>query len=230
MSVDEQKRMAAAHAAELVEEGMAVGLGSGSTAELAVHALGARFHEGLHFVGVPTSERTAALARSFGIPITTLEEQAQLDLVIDGADEVDPALNMIKGHGGALLREKIVARAAHRCVIVVDESKLVDRLGGRSPVPIEVVPFGWITTKQRLERLRLNCELRGGDDPYITDGRNYILDCHPSATVDFANPDVAEAIKLQTGVVEHGLFLGIATSVVVGRASGKIDVIHRPQL
>lgn len=207
---------------------MTVGLGSGTTAEIAVRALGGRLQEGLHFVGVPTSERTAELARSFGIPLTTLHERSHLDAVIDGADEVDPQLNMIKGHGGALLREKIVAQAAERRIFVVDDSKIVDRLGRLAPVPIEVVPFGWGTTQRRLEQLGLRCELRGGESPYVTDGHNYILDCDTTATADFANRQVADAIKLQTGVVEHGLFLGIATMVIVGRASGGVEVLTRP--
>lgn len=228
MSADRPKRAAAQYAAQFVEDGMTVGLGSGSTAELLIEVLGERYRSGLRFVGVPTSEGSARLARSFGIPLTTLEERGRLDLAIDGADEVDPQLNLIKGLGGALLREKIVARAAARFVIVVDDSKRVLKLGQKSALPIEVVPFGWTTTKLRLEWLDFTCELRGQETPYKTASRNYILDCHPPASLDLSDPRVADSIKLQTGVVEHGLFLGMASTVVVGKASGGVDVLHRP--
>ena len=228
MTSTEQKRAAAEYAASLVEDGMTIGLGSGSTAELAIRALGARVQTGLHVSAVPTSERTGQLAQSLGIALVTLEERGRLDLAIDGADEVDPQLNLIKGHGGALLREKIVARAAARFVVVIDESKRVLRLGQRSPLPVEVIPFGWTTTKLRLEWLSLRCELRGGERPYVTDGQNYIIDCHPNAPLDLASSLVADSIKLQTGVVEHGLFLSIATTVVVGKPNGEVDVLHPP--
>lgn len=228
MGVEEQKRAAAEYAAGLVEEGMTVGLGSGTTAELVVQALGARYAAGLRFVGVPTSEQTARLARSLGIPIVSLLERGRLDLTVDGADEVDPQLNLIKGHGGQLLREKIVALAAARFVVVVDNSKRVLRLGQRAPVPVEIVPFGWSTTKLRLEWLGFSCELRGGNEPYKTASHNFVLDCHPPASVDLTSTLVADSIKVQTGVVEHGLFLGMATTVILGKASGEVDILHRP--
>jgi ribose 5-phosphate isomerase A len=228
VSIDVGKRVAAQYAADLVEDGMTVGLGTGSTSELFVQLLGERCRAGLRAVGVPTSEETARHAKTAGIPLTTLEERGRLDLAVDGADEVDPQLNLIKGHGGALLREKIVARAAARYVIIVDDSKRVLKLGQRSPVPVEVVPFGWTTTKLRLEWLDFTCELRGNQDPYKTASRNFILDCHPSAAVDLSSPLVADSIKLQTGVVEHGLFLGMASLVVVGKANGRVDILHRP--
>jgi ribose 5-phosphate isomerase A len=228
MGIEDQKRAAAAYAAGLVEDGMAVGLGSGTTAQLAVQALGQRLRQGLHFVGVPTSEETARLARSLGIPLVSLDERNRLDIAIDGADEVDPQLNMIKGHGGALLREKIVARAAARFVVIIDDSKRVLRLGQRAPVPIEVIPFGWTTTKLRLEWLNFSCELRGGETPFKTASNNFILDCHPTATFDLTSSLVADSIKIQTGVVEHGLFLNLATTVVVGKATGTVDVLQRP--
>lgn len=228
MNTDQQKRAAALYAAGLVEDGMTVGLGSGTTSMLLIQALGERVSQGLRFVGVPTSEESGRLAKSLGIPLATLEERGRLDLAIDGADEVDPHLNLIKGHGGALLREKIVARAAAKYVIIIDDSKRVLRLGQRSPVPVEVVPFGWTTTKIRLEWLDLTCELRGGETPFRTASRNYILDCHPRATMDLASPQVADSIKLQTGVVEHGIFLDMTSMVVVGKASGNVDVLHRP--
>lgn len=228
MSVDQQKQAAATYAAGLVEDGMAVGLGSGSTAQIAVAEIGRRVQAGLHIVGVPTSDDTARLARSFNIPLATLDEQSTLDLVIDGADEVDPDLNLIKGRGGALLREKIVALAGNRFVVVVDESKRVERLSIHAPLPVEVVPFGWITTRSRLERLGLTCDLRGGDVPYLTDGGNFILDCRPTTSLNLANPSVAGEIKAQTGVVEHGLFLHVATSIVVGMHDGRVEVVDRP--
>lgn len=228
MNEDEQKRAAAQYAADLVEDGMTVGLGSGSTAELMIRALGARVAAGLHFVAVPTSEQTARLARSFHIPLVSLDERGRLDLAIDGADEVDPQLNAIKGHGGQLLREKIVARAAAQYIIIIDDSKRVIRLGQKAAVPVEVIPFGWTTTKLRLEWLNFNCDLRGADKPYKTASNNFILDLHPNGSIDLASPLVADSIKTQTGVVDHGLFLGIATTVVVGKSSGTVDVLHRP--
>ncbi len=165
MNADDQKRIAGEHAANLVEEGMIVGLGTGSTAEKAVHALGRRFKEGLKFTGVPTSDETGQLAQSYGIPLVRLDELEVLDLTIDGSDEVDPQLELIKGHGGALVREKLVARTGRRFIVIVDESKLVERLGQHMPVPVEVVAFGWTTTRHRLDALGLTCELRGGSQP-----------------------------------------------------------------
>jgi ribose 5-phosphate isomerase A len=228
MSIDEQKRAAAVYAAGLVEDGMTIGLGSGTTAEILLQELGRRVADGLKFIGVPTSEDTARIAQSLGIPLTTLDERNRLDLAIDGADEVDPQLNLVKGHGGALLREKIVAQAAARFIIIVDDSKRVVKLGQRSPLPVEVVPFGWTTTKLRLEWLGYTCQLRGGEQPYKTSSRNYILDCAAPSSVDLASPEAGNQIKLQTGVIEHGLFLNMATTVIVGKPSGDIDVLQRP--
>jgi ribose 5-phosphate isomerase A len=181
-------------------------------------------------IGVPTSDETAELARSFGIPLATLDEQTRLDIVIDGADEVDPRLNLIKGRGGALLREKIVALAGKRFVVIVDESKRVPKLGEHAPIPVEVVPFGWQTTRRRLEELGFSCELRGSETPYVTDGGNLILDCHVPPSVDLADPAVAGSIKAQTGVVEHGLFLGVADTVIVGTSTGDVSVLDRASL
>jgi ribose 5-phosphate isomerase A len=226
MGLDAQKRLAAEYAAGLVADGMTVGLGSGSTAEIAVEMLGRRFRAGLRFVGVPTSSRTAEIAQSFGIPLRRLDERSFLDVNIDGADEVDPNLNLVKGRGGALMREKLVASAAQQFVVIVDETKRVARLGERAPVPIEVVPFGWPTTRHRLELLGLTCELRGGSNPYTTSNGNYVLDCRSSGPIDLADEGVAQAIKLQTGVVDHGLFLGMANLVVVGTASGEVEILE----
>jgi ribose 5-phosphate isomerase A len=225
MSSEQEKEAAAQYAANLVEDGMLVGLGTGTTAVKMVDALGRRVKDGLKFVGVPTSERTAEQARGLGIPLKTLEEAGQLDLNIDGADEVDPNLDLVKGHGGALMREKLVASAARRFIVIADDSKLVQRLGDQFPIPIEVVTFGWGTTQRRLEALGLSCELRGGtENPYVTDNHNYILDCHVTDAGGRSIRDLADAIKLTTGVVDHGYFLGMAAMVVIGKPSGDVEV------
>jgi ribose 5-phosphate isomerase A len=210
----DQKHAAAEAAALLVEDGMIVGLGSGSTAALAVEAIGRRRPR---IIGVPTSEKTAALATGLGIPLAKLSEQPRIDLTIDGADEVEVGtLHLVKGLGGALLREKIVAAATARLVIVADESKIVDRLTAAArPIPIEVVPFGWESTADRLRAIGAVPTLRQG---FITDGGHYILDC--------LWPDMGPAAELAgridgiVGVVEHGLFIGMASEVIVGGPNG----------
>jgi ribose 5-phosphate isomerase A len=215
-------KLAAAEAASrLVEDGMVVGLGSGTTAALAVEAIGRRAPR---IVGVPTSEKTAELARGLGIRLATLEEQPSIDLTIDGADEVEAGtLNLIKGRGGALLREKIVASATHRLVIVADESKMVDRLeAAHRPIPVEVVPFGWQTTAARLRILGAAPALREG---FVTDGGHYILDCLWPEMGDAAV--LARRIDGVVGAVEHGLFIGMASAVIVGNANGETRVITR---
>ncbi|HKP51800.1 MAG TPA: ribose-5-phosphate isomerase RpiA [Chloroflexia bacterium] len=225
--VRELKKAAALRAVGYVRDGMRVGLGTGSTAEYAVRELGARVAQGLQIIGVPTSEKTAVLARQLGIPLATLEECPELDLTIDGADEVDPrTLDVIKGLGGALLREKIVALASKLEVLVVDESKIVERLGERTPVPVEVVQFGWTQTHSALAALGCDPQRRitGRGEPYITDSGNYLLDCRFPGVDDPA--DLATRIKSITGVVEHGLFVGIAGRVVVAGESG-VQVIEK---
>jgi ribose 5-phosphate isomerase A len=231
MSALEQKEAVARLAAQLVEDGMHIGLGSGSTAELLVHALGNRYRDGLRIEAVATSDATEAIAREYGIPLHRLDESHRLDLYIDGADEVDPCLELIKGHGGALLREKMVATASDRFVVIVDESKLVAHLGERFPVPIEVVQFGWLATKHRLQDLGLEPVLRldTRGEPYVTSNANVILDCTPRRELDLGSRNVAEQIKLQTGVVEHGLFLGMAALALVGRDDGTVDQIEPPR-
>ena len=216
------KKEAAEAAAKLVENGMVVGLGTGSTAAYLVSELGRRVaEEGLRFAGIPTSERTAEQARSLKIPLTTLAEHSEIDLTIDGADEVERrTLFLIKGHGGALLREKIVAAASKRMVVVADETKIVKRLGSTFSVPVEVVPFGWQATERKLKALGANPALRPGTDgkPYVTDGGHYILDC---AFGPMANPKkVARELDEVVGVVEHGLFLGFAQQVFIGGSGG----------
>lgn len=219
---DELKRRAAVHAVDAVRSGTVVGLGTGSTAVHAVREIAARLADGrLRDVsGVPTSETTARAARAAGLPLVTLEERSDLDLTIDGADEVDPALDLIKGLGGALLREKIVALSSSRVVIVADASKRVERLGTRAPVPVEVVRFGWTVTRERLRKLGADVTLRAtsAGEPFATDEGHLILDCRFGPIAD--PPRLAAEIRAQTGVVEHGLFLGIATTVVIATPDG----------
>ncbi|MEJ7761796.1 MAG: ribose-5-phosphate isomerase RpiA [Thermomicrobiales bacterium] len=215
-------------AAARVEGGMTVGLGSGSTAEAFIRALGRRVAIGLSIVGVATSVRSATLAQRLGIPLRTLDDVSTLDLVIDGADEVDPDLNLIKGLGGALLREKIVALAGRRYLIIVAEEKLVPRLGTRAPIPIEVVPFAWESTASRLRSLGIETQIRVPSPdtaPFMTDGGHVILD-----GVIPPGPDIValgSAVKATTGVVEHGLFAGMADEVLVRGPTGEIRSILR---
>jgi ribose 5-phosphate isomerase A len=223
---EEPKRAAAARAVAEVEDGMVVGLGSGSAAAFAVEALAARIAKGLRVAGIPTSERTAALARRLGVPLTSFAEHKRIDLAIDGADQVERGtLNLVKGLGGALLREKIVASASDRMVVVVEESKLVDRLGGKTPLPVEIVLFGWQTVLERLTALGYAPRLRlVGDKPYTTDGGNYIADC---AIAEMPDPAALEArLSALVGVVENGLFIGMASRIVVARPAG-VEVIER---
>lgn len=218
---DSLKRAAAESAVELVQDGMVVGLGTGSTAAFAVEALARRHQQGLRFVGIPTSERTAARARDAGIPLTSFVEHRQIDLTIDGADEVERGtLNLIKGLGGALLREKIVAAASRRLAIIVDASKLADRLGTHAPVPVEVVTFGREVTQAALEALGASTRLRlsPADDPFVTDSGNHILDCSFGPVTDPAR--LEERIGRIVGVVESGLFVGRAGPVFVADAGG----------
>jgi ribose 5-phosphate isomerase A len=218
---NELKRAAALRAIEEVEDGMVVGLGTGSTAAFVVEGLAARVADGLQVVGVPTSERTAAQARRLGIPIATFAEYQRLDLTIDGADEVAlGTLDLIKGLGGALLREKIVAAASNRLIIVVDQEKLVERLGEHTPVPVEVTQFGWQVTAVKLAGLGCTPQRRytSGEQPYITDGGNYILDCRFGP---ISNPSIIEQrIAKTVGTVESGLFVGRASVVVVASTTG----------
>ena len=219
---NEWKKVAAESAAQLIVDGMVVGLGTGSTAAFFVRALAQRLSsERLRITGIPTSERTAALARELKIPLTTFAEHSRIDLTVDGADEVElGTLSLIKGHGGALLREKIVAAASDRVVIVADETKISKRLGTLTSVPIEVVQFGWQVTLKRLGELGGNAALRLGADrtPFVTDGGNYIADC---AFGPMASPkETAHHLDHVVGAVEHGLFLGFAREVIMGGKNG----------
>jgi ribose 5-phosphate isomerase A len=226
-AIDKLKEAAASHAASQLKDGMLVGLGSGSTARLAVAAIGKRVQQGLKIIGVPTSEQTAEQATGLGIPLSTLGEYPRLDVTIDGADEVElGTLDLIKGGGGNQLREKIVANASARLVIVVDETKLSKQLGTHAKVPVEVAQFGWQATARSLSDMKGNPGLRMGPDgkPFITDGGNYILDC--------AFGPIASASALQreldgvVGVMEHGLFIGMTSQVLIGGAEG-VKVLNR---
>jgi ribose 5-phosphate isomerase A len=216
------KRQAGEHAAGLIASGMVVGLGTGSTAIFATWRLGELLAAGtLRDVrGVPTSRATEVEARRLGIPLLSEEMPRPIDLTIDGADEVDPASNLIKGGGGALFREKIVAEASGRVVIVVDESKLSSALGTKRPLPVEVARFGWKSQERFLESLGARAVLRAGQDgkPYETDQGNWILDC---AFGPIADPvTLAARLASRAGIVEHGLFCGIASRVIVAGAGG----------
>jgi ribose 5-phosphate isomerase A len=218
-AVDELKRAAATWAVSQLKDEMIVGLGSRSTAAFAVSAIGKLVKEGLRITGIPTSEETFQLARSFGIPLSTLAGHPEIDVTIDGADEVElDSLNLIKGGGGNLLREKIVALGSNQLMIIVDQNKLVTRLGSRAPVPVEVVQFGWESTGKRLAALGSTPILRNAADQkaFITDNGNYIFDC------TFGPIRSAQTLQAQldatVGVVEHGMFVGMTSRVVVGQA------------
>jgi ribose 5-phosphate isomerase A len=221
LNIDALKQQAGEFAADLVESGMVIGLGTGSTAIFATRRIAQRLHAGdlRDIIAIPTSLQTEADARALGISLSTLERHPRIDLTIDGADEVDPDFNVIKGGGGALLREKIVAQATQRLVIVVDDSKLSDQLGSNWAVPVEVIPFGWHSQAAYLKSLGSMPVLRrDGDSPCQTDQGNIILDCDFGKITDPA----ALAIQLNTraGIVEHGLFIGMTRDVVVAGAGG----------
>lgn len=228
-SAEALKREAAARALMLVQDGMRLGLGTGSTAVHFVALLGERVRAGLHVVGVPTSEATRAQAEREGIPLTTLDETPELDLTVDGADEIDGELRLIKGGGGALLREKIVAAASRRMVVIADGSKRVERLG-RFPLPIEVVPFGLAATRRAIEtairqtgfdgELRLRSAANGGT--FATDGGHFLLDAHLGRIE--APETLAVALANIPGVVEHGLFIGLASGAVVATEGGLVEL------
>lgn len=212
---DEAKKRAAEHAIGMVSDGQVIGLGTGSTAKFAIEGLGRRIREGLSIRGVPTSIGTEVLAREAGIPLVELNEAPVVDITIDGADEVDPDFNMIKGGGGALTREKLVALASRRRIILVDKSKLVASLGQARSLPVEVLPFAWALSARRLSQLGCTASLRDQAGlPFVTDNGNYILDCNFGAMADPAT--LESRIKLLPGVIESGLFIGIADTLVIG--------------
>jgi ribose 5-phosphate isomerase A len=225
MTADDLKKQAAARALELVRPGMRLGLGTGSTAKHFVDLLGAKVAAGFEVLCVSTSEVTQAQAVSLGIPMSTLDETPELDLTVDGADEVDPQLRLIKGGGAALLREKIVAAASARMIVIADDGKLVQTLG-RFPLPIEVVPFGLEATRRAVAAAiaasgaagRLVLRQRADGTTLVTDGGHYILDAHLGA---IERPELlAQALNVVPGVVEHGLFIGLASGAILAGADG----------
>jgi ribose 5-phosphate isomerase A len=224
-AIENAKRLAAARAADLVRPGMRLGLGTGSTARHFVDLVGAQVRAGMDLLCVPTSEATRAQAQALGIALTTLDDTPELDLTVDGADEFDPALNLVKGGGGALLREKIVAAASARMIVITDRSKQVDRLG-RFPLPVEVAPFGLEATRRLIARVAAEVGCTGAirlrhdaaAHVFVTDGGHYILDCAFGAIPDPAG--LAAGLGSVPGVMEHGLFIGLAKAVIVADASG----------
>jgi len=230
MSVDSYKLAAARRALGFIEPRMRLGLGTGSTASVFVELLGAEVRDGLSVLCVPTSEQTRALAQSLDIPLSTLDETPLLDLTIDGADEIDSELRLIKGGGGALLREKIVATASDRMIVIADAQKRVDKLG-RFPLPVEVVRFGITATRNMIEMLagdsgchgEITLRLKPDGTPFVTDGGNLIFDCAFGQIDDPESLD--EALKFIPGVVENGLFLGIADAAIIGGPEG-VSVIE----
>lgn len=228
--IDKAKFVAAKRAAELVEDGMRVGLGTGSTAAWLVRCLGEMVREdGLKITGVPTSARTAELAREVGIEVITLDEARWLDLTIDGADEFDGDLNLIKGGGGALLQEKIVATASDQMIVIADAGKEVETLG-QFPLPVELVPFGWQTTQALIEETLVSLDVlarkstlrMNGDTPFVTDEGNHILDLHLKRIGNAQQ--TAMVLNQMPGVVENGLFIDICDRVVIGYGDGRVEV------
>ena len=219
------KKMAGEEAAGYIEDGMVLGLGTGSTVYYTILRIGELVKDGYDLVGIPTSKKTEEMARSLNIPIGSLDDYPNIDLTIDGADEVDPRLNLIKGMGGALVREKIVAASSRKEIIVVDESKIVRRLGTRSPLPVEVIPFGAGFVRERLKVLGGNPKIRENDGKtFISDNGNIILDTVFDA-ID--RPEQLERdINSIPGVVENGLFLGLADMVIVGHEDGP-EILER---
>lgn len=226
MSLDAQKDAAAERAVALVKDGMRVGLGTGSTAAFAVRRLGARVRAGLSIRGVPTSESTHALAQAEGIPIASLDDVDALDIAIDGTDEADAGLDLIKGGGGALLREKIVARLSKRFIVIADATKLVPALGA-FPLPVEITPFAKSVVARALATLGCTPKLRMTRDgkTFVTDNGNQILDCHFGRIDDPLR--VAAFLDALPGVVEHGLFLGMTELLLLGQPDGSVREMRR---
>jgi ribose 5-phosphate isomerase A len=219
---DKEKQIAARAAVQLVESGNVVGLGSGSTSAYAIRCLAERVRDGLKIVGIPTSQKTKQLAEQLGIPLTTLEEHPHIDIDIDGADEIDPQLNLIKGGGGAFLREKIIASVSRRFIVIADSAKQVKHLG-KFPLPVEVVPFAQSLIKPRIEALGAHVSLRSYayGNPYVTDEGHHILDCTFGEIAD--PPALAEKLRSIPGVLEHGLFIGMAEMAIIGKDR---EVVH----
>jgi len=223
---DQEKEAAGRAAAKLVRDGNVVGLGTGSTAYFAVVALGERVKAGLKMIGIPTSVQTAELARAVGIPLTTLDQHPEIDITIDGADEVDPQLSLIKGGGGALLREKVVASASKKMIVVADSAKIVSALG-KFPLPVEVISFARAVVEKKIVALGATPILRTKADGsiFLTDNGNPILDCRFDRIAD--PPALALALTNTPGIVEHGLFIGLAKLALVGRGTSVEEISLR---
>jgi ribose 5-phosphate isomerase A len=227
MANEGEKEAAGRAAAKLVRDGDIVGLGTGSTAYFATIALGERVKAGLKIIGIPTSVRTAELARAVGIPLTTLDDHPEIDITIDGADEVDPKLNLIKGGGGALTREKVIATASKKMVVVADSGKVVAVLG-KFPLPVEVIAFARTVVERKIVALGGSPKLRLKADgsPYLTDNGNEILDCNFGKIAD--PPALARELNGTPGVVEHGLFIGLTKLAIVGRGNSVEEIQAKP--
>jgi ribose 5-phosphate isomerase A len=216
---EEMKRIAAEKAVEHLKDDMIVGLGTGSTVEYALKKIGENVSKGLKIKGIPTSNETKKLAIKYNIPLTTLANHPEIDVTIDGADEVDSNLNLIKGGGGALTREKIIAFHSKKLIIVADDSKVVKSLGIDFSLPVEIVKFSWEATKKSVEAFNCNCSLRKiFDDPFITDNSNYIIDCEFDRIQE--PEQLEQELNMIPGVVENGLFIGLADKVIVGSSQG----------
>jgi ribose 5-phosphate isomerase A len=232
MDVEAQKRAAAASAMSLVQAGMRLGLGTGTTAAHFVELLGERVRAGLKVLAVATSEATRAQAQRLNIPLTTLDEEPQLDLTVDGADEIAPDLTLIKGGGGALLREKIVAAASARMVVIADESKWVDVLG-RFPLPVEILPFGAAVTRRAVEKAAAESGCPGpaalrkaqNGHAFVTDGGHWLIDAQLQRITD--PPALARRLSAIPGVMEHGLFIGLARTAILAGPAG-LRIVERP--
>lgn len=223
--IEENKKIAGENAVQYIKDGMTIGLGSGSTIYWTLKKLGELVGQGLNVKGIPSSIRTENLAKEFGIPLTSFSEVQQLDLAIDGADEVDQNFNLIKGGGGSLVREKIVCAASKQLVIVVDESKVVQKIG-TYPLPIEVVPFGWEVTSERISSLGCIPKLRmHHNEVFISNNGNYILDCK----FDFISKPLSlhQELKQLLGVVETGLFIGMTDKVIIGKENGLFQILDK---
>lgn len=221
----ESKKLAAEKAVEFVKDGMIVGLGTGSTAYFAIQKIGQKVKEGLSIRAIATSNQSEELAKELGIPLLPFAEIDEIDVTIDGADEVDANWNLIKGGGGALLREKIVAAATKQLIIIVDESKLVKELG-KFPLPVEIIPFGYEMTIRKLQKLGAEPVLRkAGDEVYVTDNGNYIADCHLGS---IARPEeLHRMLNLIPGIVDNGLFIDMAAVVIAGNADGSVRQLEK---
>ena len=220
---EEMKKQAAEKAVQYIEDGMIIGLGTGSTVEFAIKKIGELVREGLNVEGIPTSLKTKKLATELKIPLIELDDRTEVDITFDGADEVDSNLNLIKGGGGALTREKIIAYHSEKVIIIVDETKIVKGLGCDSFLPVEVTRFGWTATKKVLEGLGCTGELRRIiDEAFITDNQNYIIDCDFGKITD---PETLEReINNIPGVLENGLFIGLADQIIVGSKQGMMTL------